>query len=210
MSGDPKNSNSKSACTDEGVLHWLFDGAPELESKAIACLYRRLLEKVRAWVIARGGSGDDAHDALTDALVAFIMVFRDGKYREEGKLDNYVFRIAQYKFYDACRRRGKGGGDLSIEEIFPGGIPPELSEDPLENAERRAERELEIHRLEQCLGQSGERCKERLSRFWVLGQSHEEIAAAMGDAGPDVSKTMKAKCQRKLETCMQNEKPGKT
>ncbi len=209
MSGDPKNTNAKQSCTDEEALHWLLDGAPELESKAIACLYRRLLEKVRAWVIARGGSGDDAHDALTDALVAFIMVFRDGKYREEGKLDNFVFRIAQYKFYDECRRRGKGG-DLSIEEIFPGGIPPELVEDLLEDADNESERELQELRLEQCLDQTGERCKERLIRFWVLGQSHEEIAAAMGDSGPDVSKTMKAKCQRKLETCMQNEKPGKT
>lgn len=202
MSGDPKNTNSKLACTDAEALHWLLDGAPGLESKAIECLYRRLLEKVRAWVYTHGGSADDAHDALTDALFAFIVVLHDGKYREEGKLDNYIFRIAQYKFYDVCRRRGKGGGDLSLDEIFPGGIPPELAADPLEDAEGRTEAESQWLRLEQCLDQTGERCKERLFRFWVLGQSHEEIAIAMGDASPDVSKTMKAKCQRRLEDCM--------
>lgn len=202
MSGDPKNANTKPACTDEEALRWLLDGAPESESKAIECLYRRLLEKFRAWVYAHSGSDDDAHDALTDALVAFIIIFHDGKYREEGKLDNYIFRIAQYKFYDACRRRGKGGGDLSLEEIFPGGVPPELADDPLEDADRESEMEWQRLRLEQCLDQTGERCKERLIRFWGLGQSHEEIAAAMGDFSPDVSKTMKAKCQRKLETCM--------
>ncbi len=202
MSGDSKKDKSKHVCTDDEALLWLRDGSQEPESKFIECLYRRLLEKIRHWVWSRNGSGEDAHDALTEALIVFIDNFREGKYREEGKLEHFLFRVAQFKFYDILRRRGRGGGDQSIEEIFPGGIPPELGEDPADDAEAAAEMEERRQDMERCLNQIGERCKERLIRFWYLEQGHEEIAAAMGDASVDVAKVMKGKCQRKLETCM--------
>lgn len=57
-------------------------------------------------------------------------------------------------------------------------------------------------KLEHCLDQIGERCKERIIRFWYMEQSHEEIAEAMDDASPRVSVTMKNKCQDKLKKCM--------
>lgn len=202
MSGDSKNDRPKHACTDDEALVWLRDGSQESESKFIECLYRRLLEKIRHWIGARNGSGEDAHDALTEALIVFIVNFREGKYREEGKLEHFLFRVAQYKFYDICRRRGQGGRDQSIEDVFPGGIPPELGEDPDEVAEATAETELRRQKMERCLDQIGERCKERLIRFWYFGQGHEVIATVMGDASADVAKVMKGKCQRKLEKCM--------
>ncbi|TNE53612.1 MAG: RNA polymerase sigma factor [Bacteroidetes bacterium] len=193
--------NTAPTCTDKDVLLWLSEGTVESENKAITCLYRRLLEKLRPWIFGKGGSDDDLHDALTDALTSFICIFREKKYREEGKLEHYVYRIAQYKYYDACRKRGRDPSRQSIEALFPNGVPTEISEDPQEVAEQRTETEAYQSKLEHCLDQIGERCKERLIRFWYLEQSHEEIAAAMGDSSVDSAKVMKGKCQRKLEAC---------
>ena len=202
MTKEAKNNPPRHSCTDEEALAWLRDGSFEAMNKAIGCLYRRLLNIVRPWVYSKNGSGDDAHDAVTEALMKFSDILRDGKYQEEGKLEHFIFRVAQYKFYDICRHRKKGGEDLSLEDIFTGGVPPEIEDDPLEKAEVETEAEMRRLKMGHCLGQIGERCKERLFRFWDLGQSHEEIAEAMGDASPDVSKTMKNRCQDKLEKCM--------
>lgn len=202
MSDDPKDSTIRHNCTDEEALHWLRDGSAASESKAIGCLYRRLLEKLRPWIHLKNGSADDTHDALTEALVAVVGMIRENKYQEQGKLENYLFRVAQFKFYDICRKRRKGGGDISLDEIFPGGVPRELEADPFEKNEADAEANTRLLRLQHCLEQIGERCKERLVRFWYMEQSHEEIAQSMGDASTDVSKVMKGKCQSKLAACM--------
>ena len=201
MTNEPNNKPPKPACTDEEALNWLREGSFETENKAIDCLYRRLLEMFRPWVYSRNGTGDDAHDAVTEALIKFVRNFREGRYREQGKLEHYLFRMAQFKFYDLLRDRG---ADVSIEKIFPGGIPPEMDddEDPFEKAEKNAESLARQTKLEHCLRQIGERCKERLIRFWYQHQSHQEIADAMGDSSPDVSKVMKKKCQDKLVKCV--------
>lgn len=202
MSNEAKNTPPRHSCTDEEALKWLRDGSPESENKAIECLYRRLLAAFRPWVYSKNGRSDDAHDAVTEAIFQFVQNFREGKYREQGKLEHYLFRIAQFKFFDLLRARGE---DLSIEDVFPGGIPPEPEEgedDPYEKVEMEVEALARHTKLEHCLGQIGERCKERILRFWYTKQSHEEIAKAMGDASARVSVTMKNRCQDKLEKCM--------
>lgn len=201
MINEAKNSKPKRPCTDEEVLGWLRDGSFESENKSIDCLYRRLLEMIRPWVYSRNGTSDDAHDAVTEAVYLFIRNFREGKYREQGKLEHYLFRIAQFKFFNLLRGRGE---DVSIEEEFRGGIPPGMEEekDPEEEAEKDEKALARQIKLADCLSQIGERCKERIIRYWYQNQSHHEIADAMGDASTDVSKVMLSKCRKKLEKCM--------
>lgn len=199
MSNEAKNSPPKNSCTNEEALTWLREGSFESENKAIGCLYQRLLGMIRPWIYSKNGTDEDAHDAVTEAVIKFIQNFREGKYQEQGKLEHFLFRIAQRRFYDLLRDRGE-------ERLVPEGIPPELKEeeDPEEKAEQEEEALARQKKLEHCLGQIGERCKERIMRFWYMDQSHKEIAEAMGDASPDVSKAMKNKCQGKLEKCMKN------
>lgn len=200
---ETKNSPPKPPCTNEEALTWLREGSFELENKAIGCLYPRLLGMIRPWIYSKNGTSEDAHDAVTAAVIKFVQNFREGKYHEQGKLEHYLFRIAQRKFYDLLRERGE---EEPIEWSFPDGLSPEIEEeeDPEEKAEQEVEALARQKKLELCLGQIGERCKERIMRFWYMDQSHKEIAEAMGDASPDVSKAMKNKCQGKLEKCMKN------
>ncbi|MFN0037313.1 MAG: RNA polymerase sigma factor [Saprospiraceae bacterium] len=199
MTNEAKNSPPSHACTDEEALEWLRDGSPESESNAMGCLYRRLLGRIRPWVFSRNGSSDDAHDAVTEAVVQFVQNFREGKYKHVDKLEHYLFRMAQFKFFDLLRARGD---EVSLDVVFPGGIPPEMLDDPYEKAEEEMENIARHTKLEHCLGQIGERCKERILRFWYMQQSHEEIAKAMGDSSGDVSKVMKNKCQGSLAKCI--------
>lgn len=187
-------------CTDEQALNWLEDGSPAAESKAIDCLYRRLLALFRPWAYSRNGTDDDAHDAVAEALIKFVQNYREGKYTHQGKLENYLFRIAQFKFFDLLRERD---GDMSLEQVFPGGLPAELEAlEPFEKAAKEKAESARYSKLENCLDQIGAKCKERIIRFWYQRQSHETIAAAMGDTGANVSKVMKNRCQDKLEQCV--------
>ncbi len=201
MSTKAKNRPAKQTCTDEEALGWLREGSFESENKAIECLYRRLLKMILPWVYSKNGTGDDAHDAVTEAVIKFVRNFREEKYREQGKLEHYLFRIAQFKFYDLLRDRGT---DLPSEIIVSDGILPESdeAEDPYEKSEKDKASLARLNKLEHCLNQTGDRCKERLIRFWYQNQSHQEISKAMGDTGPDVSKSMKNKCQDKLAKCL--------
>lgn len=188
------------SCTDQDVVKWLLDGSPSSENKAIECLYRRLLQIFRPWVFSRNGSNEDVHDAVTEAVIGFVQKFRQGKYQEMGKLENLLFRIAQRRFIDLLRTRG---AEIPVDPLEPiGSAYDGEEEDFLEKTEREADESAKHSKLAHCLEKIGERCKERLIRFWYMKQSHEEIANAMGDSSTAVSKVMKNKCQDKLEKCM--------
>lgn len=200
-------------CTDENILAWLDDGSTHREQQALDCLYRRLIGQVVPWVLKHGGSETDGEDALVDALTGFVKTYRAGKYTDEGKLDNYVFSIAKFKFYDHCReqkRRGGGGPELSIEDVFPNGIPPGVNwEDPDEKQALDAEDLARREAVEKCFAQLDPKCQERLTRFWYQEQSHEEIAKAMGNATANGSKVMKGRCEEKLRQLVsKTSKPG--
>jgi len=200
-----KNDKARQPCTDEEALEWLRDGSLESESKAIECLYRRLLGVFRPWAYSKSGTSDDVHDAVTEAIIAFVQNFRETKYRHEGKLEHYLFRIAQRKFYDVLSERGDA---VSFDDLDKGGIPEKNGEeesDPVVQLENDAEALARQDKLQSCLEQLGERCKERIRRFWYMDQSHKEIAEALGDASPDVSKARKDKCQKLLAKCMKGQ-----
>ena len=160
-----KKNPQRYACTDKDALEWLRDGSTESENKAIDCLYRRLLEMIRPWIFARSGTSDDAHDAVTEAVFQFVRIFREGRYKEEGKLEWFIFRIAQRKFLDLLRKRGK---HVLIVDVFPDGVPPEMEgwEDTILKEEKDMESVERITKLERCLNQIGERCRERIIQFW--------------------------------------------
>lgn len=197
-----KNDKTRHSCTDEDALEWLRDGLLESENKAIECLYRRLLGVFRPWAYSKNGTSDDVHDTVTEAIIAFVQNFREAKYRHKGKLEHYLFRIAQRKFYDLL---GERGDTVSFDDLAKGDVPEKTGEDdsdPIVKLENEAESLARQGKLQACLDALGERCKERIQRFWYMDQSHKEIAVAMGDASPDVSKARKDKCQKLLAKCM--------
>lgn len=190
-------------CSEDQILEWMKTGNPHHEQRTLDCLYQLLFEKAKGWVVRHGGSEEDAQDALTEALIGFVKSFRAEKYNHDDKLLHYVFSIVKFKFYDICRqhkRNRSGGRELSLEEIFPGGIPPGIAwEDPFEILEKNAEETTRLRLMEKYFNLLSAGCKERLTRYWYLHQKHEEIAAAMKDASINVSKVMKNKCEKKLK-----------
>jgi DNA-directed RNA polymerase specialized sigma subunit, sigma24 homolog len=193
-------------CTDQQALDWLSSGSADARAKAVECLYRRLIVMLRPWAVARRVSSETMHDVLTDAIYVFVISFLNGKYREQGKLEALILLIAQRRYFDHVRNNQR---ERPLDpDDFSTIVPPE-AHDPLEEAETAIENLTKHAKLTSCMDNVGERCKERLIRFWYLNQSHEEIAEAMGDKSADVSKVMKNKCQDKLEKCIKGTQTSK-
>ncbi len=190
-------------CTAAQAIAWLRAGDPESETQAIACLYSRMLEKFRPWVFSKNGTNADAHDAISDALYQFIDQYRAGRYREEGKMEHLLFRIAQRRFFDGKKSRGH---DFSEDADWLKLVSENEDKDYFEQIEQEKTNALMVEKLSACLDKIGERCKERIMLFWYQNQSHKEIAEAMGDSSTNVSKVMMSKCKDKLEDCLKAER----
>lgn len=182
------------SCPDKDILLWLADGSSNSEQRVMDCLYRRLIATVIRWVLKHGGFESDGHDVLVDALTAFVKNYRSGKYTDSGKLENFVTVIAKNKFIDICRKR-KQNIMVSLDELLFNGVPLNIA---TEEPEVDTEKETQLLKFEQCHAQIGEKCRDRLDRFYYKHQSHLEIAKALGDKSEAVAKVMLGRCKEKL------------
>ena len=157
-------------------------------------IYKTSFPGVSKYVMANGGTSDDACDIFQEAMMVVWINVREGKFRflENGTLGGYIYQVARHKWLDHLKSGAvKKKSGLSIEQIEPD----------------RTENEEEFYQQPICISNWEKNVKNYLPGFTTKKRSMDQIAEIM-DHSPATVKTMKYRCMEKLRTLHKELKKG--
>lgn len=126
---------------------------------------------VRNHVRRNSGRGEeDETELLQLTLTQLWMAVRDGRYQEEGKLDQYVYQLATNLWHEELRRR-KNREPKPLEETTYGML--DESEDELARA---VAKDQQLEAMHASLEQLGEPCRQIIRWFHLEQVSLQDIA----------------------------------
>jgi RNA polymerase sigma factor (sigma-70 family) len=179
--------------SDEALVSGIRAGG-SARDEALKRLYLMpgLRETVIRYVLANGGSRQDAQDIFQEALVILDRNVREGRYEARSALSTYFVAIAKWRWVTVRRQMGR------YTDLSPAHYDAEV-ESPETAAIREEYREL----FQEALSQIGERCRELL-RLYQLDHSMEEIAQIMHYNSADVAKKEAYRCRMRFRELLQN------
>jgi RNA polymerase sigma factor (sigma-70 family) len=87
--------------TNEQIIDGLRQNSPEM----FRYLYRTFGGMIVGYVRKNSGSDHDAKEMVQTVLLDCWNAVREGRYREEGKLDRYLYMLTANNWRDELRRR---------------------------------------------------------------------------------------------------------
>lgn len=137
-----------------------------------AAAWRALVERYQNMVFAicRRVAGADAEDAAQETFLHVFRQIKTFRGRRGAKFSTWLYRVAYNAALDTVRRRGPEATPL--EEVAPVVASPA----PEDNAPGDDYRRL----VEAALAQIRPEYRQVLTLFYLLGKSHEEVAAVTG------------------------------
>ncbi len=143
-----------------------------------------------------GLSGDITEDIYQETMLAFHQNVLNGKINNlTVPLQTYVFAIGKNKIVDHFRKTGRNIPIERFPDVFS-------SEEEMFNCFYKEEDSAVNKRnmiVYNAVSQMENPCKEILSLFYWHEKSMKEIAEQMNYNSPDVAKTAKSRCLKKIE-----------
>ena len=141
-------------------------------SKAAVAEMYTSLRSIRFFFDRQIGA-DRAEDAYHDLILDLVGAIKKGKLREPEALPAYAMTIARGKVCSHIREAMRDRRNVGADSVV---VTCAVSENP-EQLARRSEREALAKRVLTALPP---RHRETLIRFYLTGESEEEVRAAMG------------------------------
>jgi RNA polymerase sigma factor (sigma-70 family) len=165
------------------------------DEQVLKYMYVTNYAKIENYVISNSGTIDEAKDIYQEA---FIVVWRNVQLNKVSfdtadSVNGYLFKVAQYKWIDELRRKGKKKIQTLTGTEVIADIGPATSKE--ENAYLE---KVKIH-----FATVGTPCKEVLKRFYFLKQSMAEIASNFSWTEA-TAKNNKYRCLQKLRSMVQS------
>ena len=171
--------------TDKELLKSIREGN---DDKALGYLYKRVLPRIRQYIINNSGGEEDAKDIFQDAVLIFYRYVKLKKFDEEREIAGFIFSVARNLWINLARKRNRAVGltdeAAAIEEY-------EDVADQLITKEREAF-------VISMFSQLGETCKTLLIHVIYNRFSMKEIKEKMGFTSENMAKTKHYKCKQRL------------
>lgn len=177
----------ESGLTNEQIL----SGIQSSEGQVIRWLYSYVYPSVKHFIIEHGGTNEDAHDVIQDALLVLYQRISGDHFSPEGEITDYLFGICRNLWMKRSRKHRavriaekEAGRDLSAE--YPLEERMELSDEEL----RRALLLKYFNRLEEI-------CRKILTYFFQ-GMGYDRIQKKIPGYRLSYLPKKKQKCLEKL------------
>ncbi len=155
--------------------------------QAIQQMIRKNEDRVLRYVLAKGGSKEDAEDVLQEGLTDLILNVRNGKFNMDSSIHTYLIGICKFKWSNKFRKL-KRANEYEAEQL--------TSMETHKSSEAGISFEA-MDELTYWLDQLKEGCKKVLI-FWAQGYSMKEISAMMGYQSAQVATNKKSGCMKAL------------
>ena len=154
-------------------------------------LTNELFKISRRWILDNSGSLQDAEDLTQEALIVLYRKSNTQDFVLSVKPTTFLMGVVKCLWYKRLRSKSRLGfqdeGQQNIEEICLHAI---------ETSTKDSSYFLALHKGIQMLGEG---CQKIIRMFYYEQQSMEEISSSLGFSGPDVAKTSKSRCMKKLK-----------
>lgn len=159
---------------------------------AVMFLYEQYADQISSFIIGKGGSQQDGQDVFQEAVVAFINVVRNGKYRGEASVKTFLVSIAKNIWYNELRKRQSTGNREKLYEDSRQTIETDITA-------YIGDREIRQQFLE-ILGKLGENCKKILLLFYYEDMPMKDMVNELPYENEQVVRNKKYKCLQQLTT----------
>jgi len=173
----------------DGELIAAISRGEQLNS-AILFIYQRYATTISSFIIAKGGTAQDAEDAFQETVVTFIDLIKHNKYRGEASLKTFLVAIARNLWLNELKKRERSD---KRAVIFEEG----RSMSELDVSEHMADREAK-QQLRQVLDKLSEPCRKILTLFYYDNLSMKDMLIHLPYENEQVVRNKKYKCLQQL------------
>ncbi len=174
--------------TDAEVIEAVRD-RKKLE-EAVRYLYRAHFDSLAHFIKTNSGSEQDAEDYFQEALVVFIELVQQGKFRGDSSIKTFLYAILRNLWLNELKRRNRA---LHRETQYYENN--EKEEASVQTGVWQNETKKQVLSLIERLG---ENCKKILILFYYEELPMKDIFPLMGYESEQVARNMKYKCMKKL------------
>jgi RNA polymerase sigma factor (sigma-70 family) len=168
------------------------------DAEALDRLLRRYMPALRRWASGRlprwARDLSDTQDLVQDTVVQALKHLHAFQPQREGALQAYLRQAIVNRIRDELRRAHRRPAAVELHEAVPTTVPSPLAE---------AIGQEMLDSYEAALSQLGEEDREAIIMRVELGQSYEEVAAALGKSSPDAARMAVQRALVKLAGRMQ-------
>jgi len=156
---------------------------------AVRQLYIDCFDMAGSYVLKNSGTPQDAEDIFQDAVVSFIEMVEDGRFRAESSISSFLYSQTRHRWLNELRRRGRA---QRRERDFVQG--PSTAADAANGINQR-----ELNgQVMQLIDTLGEVCRKILLAFYYENLPIREILSRVDYQNEQVLRNKKTKCMKEL------------
>jgi len=164
--------------------------SPNPPDWAVRQLYVDCFPMVSSYILGNSGSPQDAEDMFQEAVVTFLEMAADGRFRAESSISSFLYSLIRNRWLNELRRQDRAH---RREQDFSAGQP----HPPTDPASRLTERELG-EQVKQLIGTLGEVCQTILLAFYYEDLPIRDILGKVDFRNEQVLRNKKTKCMKQL------------
>jgi RNA polymerase sigma factor (sigma-70 family) len=160
--------------------------------QAIGFIYREYYGYLESCVVVNGGQASDAEDVIQEALIAFVEIARQNRFRGESSVKSFLYTLTRNLWVSEIRKRTSSGRRNLVFES---------AKDPVEQGAIQYLAYKEDQKLILDLfAQLGDKCRQILLLVYYENLPMSEILEQVeGYQNEQVLRNKKHKCMKTLE-----------
>ena len=159
----------------------------------IRSVYKKFYPVIARMVLNNSGTEQEAKDVFQESVLVLYHHVKQPQFELTCALQTYLYSVARRLW---LKQLHKKNGLFKLDERFYEGEEVADTQSDLEAYEQR---DQNIGRMKESMGQLGEPCKALLEDFYTRHLSMDEIAEKFGYTNADNAKTQKYKCLQRLK-----------
>lgn len=149
------------------------DGLTRNDPEIFRYLYRAHGAMIVGYVRKNSGSETDAREMVQTVLLELWNAVREGRYKEEGKLDRYIYMLTSNTWRDELRRRQVRRTD-SLESDYL-----QVSDESADSMAAAIVKDQRIEAIHHCLQQLESPCDDIIRLYHLQEVSLQDVAVQM-------------------------------
>jgi RNA polymerase sigma factor (sigma-70 family) len=180
-----------------------IEGLRLSDNAVIRTIYKKFYPAIMRMVLNNNGTEQEAKDVFQESILVLYHHVQKQNFILSCALQTYLYSVAKRLW---LKQLSKKSGRLKLDERFYEGDDFVEVENEVSVYE---EREQNLTRMQESIGQLGEPCKTLLTDFYMARLGMDEIADKFGYTNADNAKNQKYKCLQRLKKIFFLDKEGK-